>query len=116
MSDILNQTTGPVDNSHSAYSSYRVLSNRAVKFTSGFWFQRQTVNHNASLKHAYTMLNKAGNLHNLKMAAGWESGQYRGMNFADENVYKWLEALGWELGRAPDKELQALADAAISLI
>ena len=116
MSDILNQTTGPVDNSHSAYSSYRVLSNRAVKFTSGFWIQRQTVNHNAGLKHAYTMLNKAGNLHNLKIAAGWESGQYRGMNFADENVYKWLEALGWELGRAPDEELQALADEVISLI
>jgi DUF1680 family protein len=62
------------------------------------------------------MVKKAGNLHNLKMAAGWESGTYRGMNFADENVHKWLEALGWELGRAPDEELQTLADEVISLL
>jgi DUF1680 family protein len=62
------------------------------------------------------MLNKAGNLHNLKIAAGLESGSYRGMNFSDETVYKWLEALGWELGRAPDDELQSLADEVISLI
>ena len=116
MSDILNETTGPVDNSHSSHSSYRVLANGAVKITNGFWAERQAVNHKVSLKHGYAMLNKAGNIHNLKMAAGLESGNYRGMNFSDETVYKWLEGLGWELGRAPDEELQALADEVISLI
>ncbi len=116
MSDMLNKTTGPVDNSHSPNSSYRVLSREAVKFISGFWVARQAVNRKVSLKHGYAMLNKAGNLHNLKMAAGLESGKYRGMNFSDETVYKWLEGLGWELGRAPDEELQALADEVISLI
>lgn len=116
MSDALHNPTGPVDNSHSPNGSSRVLRNRAVKFTSGFWTDRQAKNHNVSLKHGYTMLTQAGNLHNLKMAAGLESGSYRGMNFADENVYKWLEALGWELGRAPDEELQVLADEVISLL
>ncbi|HLO28473.1 MAG TPA: beta-L-arabinofuranosidase domain-containing protein [Anaerolineales bacterium] len=116
MSDALNHTAGPVDNSHSAHSSYKVLSNGAVKFTTGFWANRQSVNHKVSLKHGYAMLNKAGNLHNLKMAAGLASGSYRGMNFSDETVYKWLEALGWELGRAPDAELQTIADEVISLI
>jgi DUF1680 family protein len=116
MSDILNETTGPVDNSHSSHSSYRVLANGAVKITDGFWAERQAVNHKVSLKHGFAMLNKAGNIHNLKMAAGFESGQYRGMNFSDETVYKWLEGLGWELGRMPDEELQALADEVISII
>jgi DUF1680 family protein len=116
MSDRLKKTTGPVDNSHSAHKSYQVLLNGAAKFTSGFWAERQAVNHQVSLKHGYAMLNKAGNLHNLKMAAGLESGQYHGMNFSDETVYKWLEAVGWELGRAPDIELQELADEVISLI
>jgi uncharacterized protein len=116
MSDALSETSGPVDNLHSAHSSYRVLPNTAVKLTSGFWAERQAVNHNVSLKHGYDMLNKAGNLHNLKMAAGLESGTYRGMNFSDETVYKWLEGLGWELGRAPNNELQALADEVISLV
>jgi len=109
-------TTGPVDNSNSVRSSYRVIPNGAVKITKGFWAERQAINHKASLKHAYSMLNKAGNLHNLKMAAGLETGKYRGMNFSDETVYKWLEALAWELGQVPDDELQALADEVISLI
>jgi uncharacterized protein len=116
MSDALNKTTGPIDNSHSPHSSYRVLSNGAVKIANGFWAERQSVNHNVSLKHGYAMLHKAGNLHNLKMAAGLESGEYYGMNFSDETVYKWLEALAWELGRVPDDALQALADEVISLV
>lgn len=115
MSDALYKT-GPVDNSHSANSSYRVLLNGSVKITNGFWARRQAVNHKVSLKHGYAMLNKAGNLHNLKMAAGLETGSYQGMNFSDETVYKWLEGLGWELGRVPDDELQALANEVISLI
>lgn len=116
MSDALDKTTGPVDNLHSPNRSYKVLLNGAVKFTSGFWAERQAVNHKVSLKHGYAMLNKSGNLHNLKMAAGLASGRYRGMNFSDETVYKWLEALAWELGRAHNDELQSLANEVISLV
>mgnify|MGYP003574995594 FL=1 len=116
MSDQLKARTGPVDNSHSPYVSYLVLPNGAAEFTSGFWTERQAINRNVSLKHGYAMLNKAGNLHNLKMAAGLESGRYRGMNFADENVYKWLEALAWDLGRSSSDDLQTLANEVISLI
>jgi hypothetical protein len=62
------------------------------------------------------MLEKAGNFHNLRMAAGWESGSYYGLNFYDEDVYKWLEALAWELGNGPDDELQRMVDETIDLI
>ncbi|HEY9526845.1 MAG TPA: beta-L-arabinofuranosidase domain-containing protein, partial [Anaerolineales bacterium] len=116
MSDAVTRATGPVDNSNSPHCSNQVLFNGAVKFTRGFWAERQAMNHSVSLKHGYAMLNKAGNFHNLKMAAGLKAGSYRGMNFADENVYKWLEALGWELGRSPDSELQGLANEVISLV
>ena len=116
MPDALGKATGPVDNSNSANCSFQVLFNGAVEFTNGFWAERQALNHRVSLQHGFAMLNQAGNLHNLKMAAGWESGKYRGMNFADENVYKWLEAVGWELSRSPDGELQSLADEVISII
>ena len=116
MSDALDNAPGPVDNSHSATSVFKTLSLSATKFTNGFWTKRQSLNHTVSLKHGYAMLHKAGNFHNLKMAAGLETGSYRGMNFADENIYKWLEAMGWELSRAPDPELQSLADEVISLL
>ena len=62
------------------------------------------------------MLKKAGNFHNLKLAAGTESGPYLGLHFLDEDVYKWLEALAWELGKAADDELQQIADEVIALI
>lgn len=116
MADTFNATTGPVDNTDSANSAYRVLFDGAVEITNGFWAERQAVNRQVSLKHGYAMLNKAGNLHNIKMAAGLESGRYRGMRFSDETVYKWLEALAWELGRAPDADLQALANEVIPLV
>ena len=34
----------------------------------------------------------------------------------DSDVYKWLEAVGWELGRRPDPELARQADTAITLV
>jgi DUF1680 family protein len=116
MPDTSKITAGPVDNSLSANSFLKAINHGTVKFTNGFWAERQLINRKVSLRHGYAMLNKAGNLHNLKLAAGLESGNFRGINFYDETVYKWLEGLGWELGRVPDEELQALADEVISLI
>jgi DUF1680 family protein len=36
--------------------------------------------------------------------------------FIDSDVYKWLEAVGWELGRAPDAELERAASDVIDLV
>ncbi|MBN1375701.1 MAG: glycoside hydrolase family 127 protein [Dehalococcoidia bacterium] len=116
MSQITKNTAGPVDNSNSANGLYRLVPNGDVQITDGFWAKRQNLNRQVSLKHGYAMLNKAGNLHNLKLAAGMAVGSHIGRNFSDETVYKWLEALAWELGRAPDDELQDMADEVISLI
>lgn len=110
------QDFGPVDNSQSAHSVLRTLPFSAVDITDGFWARRQEVNRAVSLRHGYDMLEKAGNFRNLRIAAGREEGQFAGRNFYDEDVYKWLEALGWELGRAPDAGLQHQADAIITLL
>ena len=32
------------------------------------------------------------------------------MVFSDSDVYKWLEAIAWELGREPSAELERLAE------
>jgi len=107
---------GPVDNSRSPYAILRTLPFGSVRITGGFWAVRQETNRKESLRHGYEMLEKAGNFHNLRLAAGRATGLYRGMHFADENVYKWLEAIAWELGNAPDDELQQLADEVIDLV
>jgi DUF1680 family protein len=38
------------------------------------------------------------------------------MSFIDSDIYKWLEAVAWEMGKEPDKELSSMADQAIELI
>lgn len=68
------------------------------------------------MRHGYKMLERAGNLPNLRLAAGWTTGVYTGRNFSDETVYKWLEALAWELGNQPDGGLQRMADEVIGLV
>ncbi len=89
---------------------------RDVSLKEGFWTKKQEVNGKTSLHFGYEMLIKAGNFDNLRLAAGSFHGTYRGYVFQDSDIYKWLEAVAWEMGRKPNQELAALADQAISLI
>ena len=77
------------------------LDAQAVTIEDGLWARRQAVNHETALPHGYRMLEAAGNLENLRIVAGRSTGRYRGPVFQDSDVYKWLEAAGWELGRKP---------------
>jgi len=107
---------GPVDNSSSFRSVLRTLPFRSTRISGGFWANYQQVNREVSLPHGFAMLEEAGNLRNLRIAAGLEQGEFAGYWFADSDVYKWLEAAAWELGRAPDGPLQAMVDQAIDLV
>ncbi len=61
------------------------------------------------------MLEQSGNLDNLRHAATG-SGTFRGPVFMDSDVYKWLEACSWELGRQPDPALQRSVDDVIDIV
>ncbi|MBK8900130.1 MAG: glycoside hydrolase family 127 protein [Anaerolineaceae bacterium] len=111
-----NSQAGPVDNRQSKQSTLYTLPFTAVHLTHGFWANTQQVNRTVSLVHGYEMLEVAGNFANLRLAAGLAAGEFSGYRFADSDVYKWLEAVGWELGRAADAQLQAMADEAIALV
>jgi uncharacterized protein len=88
----------------------------AVTLSGGFWGARQTVNAGRSLSHGYRMLEEAGNLNNLRLAAGQAQGEYKGPVFQDSDVYKWLEAVGYQSATGLSAELQAQADATIELV
>ena len=93
------------------------------KIQGGMWATRRQVNHRVTLHHGAAQLEAVGNLFNFELAAG-AAGSYRGGNdesgttapFLDSDVYKWLEAVGWELAQSPDAELLAKADRAIDLV
>jgi DUF1680 family protein len=105
-----------VDTSHSPYAHWRTLPIGSVSLTGGLWARRQAVNREVSLRHGYRALEQAGNLRDLRLAAGSTEGEYLGPLYIDSDLYKWLEALAWELARHPDDELQRMADTTIELV
>jgi DUF1680 family protein len=107
---------GPVDSSHSPYACRRTLPLGDIILRDGFWTQRKQVNHAASLKHGYAMLERAGNFSNFQLAAARTQSGHRGRNFADETVYKWLEAAAYDLRQAPDDELKQMVDQVIGWV
>ena len=107
---------GPVDASRSPHAQLRPLPLEGVRIDGGFWAQRQRLNRDVLLTEGARRLEAAGNFDNLRIAAGRKAGRFRGLVFMDSDVYKWLEALGWELGREPSGELARLADDAIALV
>jgi DUF1680 family protein len=60
----------------------------------GQWHRR---NATATLPHCMDQLLTSGNLGNLRAAAGEAEQEFRGMWFADSDVYKTLEAAAWQL-------------------
>jgi DUF1680 family protein len=107
----------------SASSRLRPLDAGNVTIGGGFWGDRLRINRERTIPHGFDQLVRAGNLTNLRLAAG-EQGHYQALGeplglvfpFLDSDVYKWLEAVGWELGRAPDPDLARSADEAIALV
>lgn len=116
MAKVKQSSAGPLDVSRSPHARYQTLGFKDVTINPGFWADRQTVSRNESLSHAFKMLEEWGNLSNLRIAAGLEKGSYQGRIFIDSDVYKWLEAVGWALGNAPDPGLLDMADKAIALV
>ena len=110
------RTAGQVDAEKSPAAIWKPLDARAVTIDGGVWARAQAVNRDAAIPHGYRMLEKAGNLENLRIAAGRSSGQYRGPVFMDSDVYKWLEAAACEMARVPSPSLQATCNEVIDLV
>jgi uncharacterized protein len=116
-------STSTVWPSATARTRLRPLEAPHVDILDGFWAERLGVNRRNTIPHGYDQLHKSGVLGNLRLAAGGE-GDYRALAdsagftfpFLDSDVYKWLEAVGWELGRRDDATLAAAADDAIALV
>jgi DUF1680 family protein len=106
-----------------APSALRPIGSGQVSVYGGFWDARLRTNRQRTIPHGFEQLRRTGTLHNLRLVAG-AVGDYRAsgdsggsmLPFLDSDVYKWLEAAGWELGRQPDPALRAMADEAIEVV
>jgi hypothetical protein len=100
----------------SARVRLRPIDGRDVVIRDGLLAERQRVNREITLLRGAEELERAGTLDNLRIAAGRATGDRHGMVFSDSDVYKWLEALAWELGREPSAELERLARETTELV
>ncbi|MDQ7904050.1 glycoside hydrolase family 127 protein [Phytohabitans sp. ZYX-F-186] len=89
-----------------------------VRITGGFWAERQSVNAEASLAHIEHWLEREGWIRNFDLAAngGDLAGERRGREFSDSEVYKFLEALAWEIGRGGDERLESRFRAVVARV
>ena len=101
---------------HSARVRLRPIDARGVVIRDGLLAERQRVNREVTLLLGAEELERAGTLDNFRIAAGRASGARRGMVFSDSDVYKWLEAIAWELGREPSAELERLGRETTELV
>lgn len=95
----------------------RPLGQDEVQITGGFWGDRQAVNGGATLEHIPSRLESEGWLGNFdRAAAGTLPAGRRGREFSDSEVYKFLEALAWEIGRTDDPALEARFRAVVARV
>jgi DUF1680 family protein len=125
---------GPATPTAEARTAHRPLTGPGTALTGGLLHDWQRRNREASLPLALRQLEVAGNLDNLRAAAAagkavppaegagpaGTAATYHGPVFMDSDVYKTLEAIGWELARDPDsatgQTLTAFAASAIALL
>lgn len=79
----------------------RPLGLGEVRITGGFWADRQHVNATATLDHGRSWMDKLGWTGNFTTGPGAPPDR-RGREFTDSEVYKLMEAMAWETGRAPE--------------
>lgn len=84
--------------------------------TGGFLGDWQERSGRLSISHCIRNLETSGVLHNFRRLTEEESGDFIGFQFADSDLYKTLEAIGWECGRTGRLEHAEFVDQAIDLI
>ena len=108
--------SGPAVPTAAARAVQRPLGVDAVRITGGPWGRWQRRNREVTLPLAFERLEEAGNLDNLRLAAGEGTGAHRGPVFMDSDLYKVLEAVAWELARGPDETLTRFLQASTELL
>ncbi len=120
---LLSQTalaqTGLVNTQASPHAKLTSVGMSDVQWTKGFWAERFAVCRDAmvpQLWKIYTSDTICYSFKNFKVAAGIDTGRFRGPSFHDGDFYKTLEAVAAMYASTKDKKLDAMMDEAIAVI
>lgn len=106
-----------VDTRHSPNVRLRSIPPAHLQLTDTFWAPRREINGRYTLRLQLQHLETSHTLDNFRRLSENLDAPFVGMYFADSDVYKWLEAVGWHLADHPaDTELRDHAEAIIDLL
>jgi DUF1680 family protein len=108
-----------VNTSNSPHSKLNSVGLSDVQWTKGFWAERFAVCRDAmvpQLWQTYTSKDMCYSFQNFRIAAGLDTGRFRGPSFHDGDFYKTLEAVAAMYAATKDKKLEAWMDEAIDVI
>ncbi|MDQ0577218.1 glycoside hydrolase family 127 protein [Agromyces albus] len=94
----------------------RPLDLRRVQLNGGFIGDWQRVNREGTIPHCIERMETSGVMDNLRRLVGASEASFRGPLFADSDLYKTLEAIGWEAARGDVTEFLPFVDEAIRLL
>lgn len=94
----------------------RPIDLRRVQLQGGFLGDWQVVNRENTIPHCIERLESSGVLDNLRRLIRESDAAYRGPQFADSDLYKTLEAIGWEAVRGDVTEFLPFVDESVRLL
>ncbi|WP_228479297.1 glycoside hydrolase family 127 protein [Microbacterium atlanticum] len=92
------------------------LDIRRVRLADGFVGDWQRLNREATIPHCIERLETTGVIDNLRRLVGESDAEFRGPLFADSDLYKTLEAIGWEAVNGDASSFDGFVDDAIRLL
>ena len=113
------QEKGLVNTSHSQFAKLYAPDMGAVQWTTGFWAERFKICRESMVPHLWDTYNNAQLCHsfkNFEIAAGLDTGNFKGPSFHDGDFYKTLEAVAGLYASTKDPKLDAAMDNAIAVI
>lgn len=94
----------------SPHAKLRDIPVHAVTIEAGFWARRRDINVTKSIPTMHDLLEANGRMNNFRRLVGKSGASQIGPVFADSDVYKWTEAVGFVLQSGDRPELRGMAE------
>lgn len=104
---------GVIDLNNSPYARLKTVPVRAVVIDNGFWSQRRKTNISASIPSMHDELLAHGRMDNFLRLEGKSSEPQKGPVYSDSDIYKWTEAVAFQLQSNDNPELRKSTDVMI---
>ena len=101
---------GVINTANSPYAKLHSVPVRAVTIEEGFWSKRRKTNVERSIPTMHDELEAHGRMNNFRRLVGKSSEPQIGPYFADSDIYKWTDAVGWVLQSGDRPELRQTAE------